>query len=301
MIAAAYLTLYRSGELQARAATARQRMKSCVLCANRCKVDRRVSPEGARCRTGANAVVSSVGPHHGEERPISGRRGSGTIFFGWCNLHCVFCQNFQISQRGEGREMSDATLAAQMLALQAAGCHNINFVSPSHVIPQILGALTIAAGQGLTLPLVYNSGGYDSREGLELMQGVIDIYMPDMKFADSEVARPFLGVSDYAEVNRGAVREMHHQVSDLVLGETGLAQRGLLIRHLVLPDNLAGTDAILTFIASKISRATYLNLMNQYRPCSHASAYPALGRRPTHAELRQAWALARQLGLHRLD
>jgi putative pyruvate formate lyase activating enzyme len=290
---AAYLTLFHSGELQARATSARQMMRSCVLCANRCQVDRRAFRERARCQTGANAVISSIGTHHGEEHSISGRRGSGTIFFGWCNLHCVFCQNFQISQRGEGCEMNDATLSAQMLALQAAGCHNINFVSPSHVIPQILGALTIAAGQGLTLPLIYNSGGYDSPEGLALMQGVIDIYMPDMKFADSQVARPFLGVSDYSEVNRGAVREMHRQVGDLVLGETGLAQHGLLIRHLVLPDNLARTDTILNFIASEISRTTYLNLMNQYRPCYRASEYPALDRRPTHAELRRARALAR--------
>jgi len=298
---AAYLALHQSGELQVRAATARKMLKNCVLCANRCRVDRLAAPGQARCRTGEKAVVSSIGPHHGEERPLSGSRGSGTIFFGWCNLHCVFCQNWQLSQHGEGRVMSSSSLAAQMLFLQASGCHNINFVSPSHVIQHILDALSIAAGQGLRLPLVYNSGGYDSPEGLALLDGVIDIYMPDMKFADSEVARPFLGVSDYAEVNRSTVREMHRQVGDLVLDDTGLAQRGLLVRHLVLPGNLAGTDKTLAFIAKEISPATYLNLMSQYRPCFHAAEYSGLDRRPTRAELREARDLARQLGLHRLD
>ena len=298
---AAYLALHHSGELQDRASRAREMLKNCVLCANRCQVDRLASPDRARCRTGKLAVVSSVCPHHGEERPLSGSRGSGTIFFGWCNLRCVFCQNWQLSQHGEGREMSSSSLAAQMLFLQASGCHNINFVSPSHVIPQILESLAIAADQGLRLPLVFNSGGYDSPEGLALMDGVIDIYMPDMKFADSEVARPFLGVSDYAAVNRSTVREMHRQVGDLVLDDAGLAQRGLLVRHLVLPNNLAGTGDILAFIANEISRDTYLNLMNQYRPSYHAAEYPGLDRRPSADDLRQARVMARQLGLHRLD
>jgi putative pyruvate formate lyase activating enzyme len=298
---ATYLALYRSGELQARAAAAWEMLSDCVLCANRCHVDRTTSPERARCRTGASAVVCSVGPHHGEERPLSGRRGSGTIFFGWCNLRCVFCQNWQLSHRGEGRTMTSASLAAQMLGLQASGCHNINFVSPSHVIAQILSALVIAVEQGLTLPLVFNSGGYDSLEGLALLEGVIDIYMPDMKFADSQQARPYLGVSDYAEVNRAAVREMHRQVGDLVLDETGLARRGLLVRHLVLPDDLAGSEKILAFLADQISRDTYLNLMDQYRPCYRANEYPGLDRRPTRTELRQARKLATRFGLHRFD
>jgi putative pyruvate formate lyase activating enzyme len=301
MFEAAYLALYHSNELQTRAATAREMMRDCVLCGNRCQVDRLASPDQALCRTGTLAMVSSVGPHHGEERPLSGSRGSGTIFFGWCNLRCVFCQNWQLSQRGEGREMRSSTLAAHMLFLQSSGCHNINFVSPSHVIPQILDALLIAVGQGLRLPLVYNSGGYDSPQGLALLDGVIDLYMPDMKFADSEVAGPYLGVSDYAEVSRSTLREMHRQVGNLVLDHAGLAQRGLLVRHLVLPGNQAGTEKILAFLAKEISRDTYVNLMDQYRPCFHAAEYPGIDRRPTRAELREARTMARRLGLHRLD
>ena len=246
-------------------------------------------------------MVCSIGPHHGEERPLSGRRGSGTIFFGWCNLGCVFCQNWQISHQGEGREMGCKILADRMLSLQAAGCHNINFVSPSHVIPQILSALVIAAEQGMKLPLVYNSGGYDSPEGLALMDGVIDIYMPDMKFADSQLAAPYLGVSDYAEINRSTVLEMHRQVGDLALDETDVARRGLLVRHLILPEGLAGTEQTLTFIAEQVSRDTYLNLMDQYRPCFQASQLPGLDRRPNRSELHQARVIAKRLGLHRLD
>jgi len=298
---AAYLALHRRGELQNRAIDARRRLTKCDLCANRCLVDRFTDPDRARCRTGEHAVVCSIGPHHGEERPLSGRRGSGTIFFGWCNLGCVFCQNWQISHQGEGREMGCKILADRMLSLQAAGCHNINFVSPSHVIPQILSALVIAAEQGLKLPLVYNSGGYDSPEGLVLMDGVIDIYMPDMKFADSQLAAPYLGVSDYAEINRSTVLEMHRQVGDLALDETNVARRGLLIRHLILPEGLAGTEQTLTFIAEQVSRDTYLNLMDQYRPCFQASQFPGLDRRPNRSELHEARAMAKRLGLHRLD
>jgi len=300
-VEAAYLTLHRSGELRRRASTALQRLTDCDLCANRCLVDRLAEPDRARCRTGEHAVVCSVGPHHGEERPLSGRRGSGTIFFGWCNLGCVFCQNWQISHQGEGQEMDCKVLADRMLSLQAAGCHNINFVSPSHVIPQILSALAIAAEHGLKLPLVYNSGGYDSAEGLALMDGVIDIYMPDMKFADSQIAAPYLGVSDYAEINRNAVLEMHRQVGDLALDETNIARRGLLVRHLVLPQDLAGTEQTLIFIAEQVSRDTYLNLMDQYRPCFQAHHFAGLDRRPNRSELHQARAIAKRLGLHRLD
>jgi len=298
---AAYLTLHHSGELQNRAIEARRRLTKCDLCANHCLADRLTDPDRARCRTGEHAVVCSIGPHHGEERPISGRRGSGTIFFGWCNLGCVFCQNWQISHQGEGREMDGKILADRMLSLQAAGCHNINFVSPSHVIPQILSALVIAAEQGLKLPLVFNSGGYDSPGGLALMDGVIDIYMPDMKFADSQLAAPYLGVSDYAEINRNAVLEMHRQVGDLALDETNVARRGLLIRHLILPEGLAGTEQTLTFIAEQVSHDTYLNLMDQYRFCFQASQLPGLDRRPNRSELHQVRVIAKRLGLHRLD
>jgi putative pyruvate formate lyase activating enzyme len=298
---AAYLRLHRSGELAERAKAARQLLENCSLCARRCHVNRMVSPPRGRCRTGEHAVVSSAGPHHGEERPLSGRRGSGTIFFSWCNLNCVFCQNWQISQHGEGMAVSHQALAQMMLDLQGAGCHNINFVSPSHVIAQILAALEIAAGRGLRLPLVFNSGGYDSPDGLALLDGVIDIYMPDMKFADSTLAGRYLGVADYAEVNSATVREMHRQVGDLVLDEAGLARRGLLVRHLVLPGNLAGTEQVLAFLAHEISPDTYLNLMDQYRPCYLAGEYPGLNRRPTRHELSLARQAAKNLGLQRLD
>jgi putative pyruvate formate lyase activating enzyme len=296
-----FLTLSRSGELATRARRAREHQRSCDLCARGCYVNRLLSPRGVACRTGERAVVCSAGAHHGEERPLSGRRGSGTIFFSWCNLACVFCQNWEISHRGEGEEFSDQRLAEMILGLQGQGCHNINFVSPSHVVAPVLSAVAIAAEQGLHLPLVWNSGGYDSPEALALLDGVIDLYMPDMKFADSTIAAPYLGVEDYAEVNRAAVREMHRQVGDLQLDAQGLARRGLLVRHLVLPDNLAGTDRILAFLARDISPATYLNLMDQYRPCYRAKEFPPLDRRPTRAEMATARALARRLGLERLD
>lgn len=296
---AAYLKLHRSGELAKRAREARQHLESCDLCANLCGVDRLVTK--GRCRTGLRAVVSNAGPHHGEERPLSGRRGSGTIFFSWCNLNCQFCQNAEISQSGEGLEISDKNLAQLMLDLQDIGCHNINLVSPSHVIAQILAAVEIAAGRGLQLPLVFNSGGYDSPAGLDLLDGVIDIYLPDIKFADSQVAARYLGVDDYAEVNRAAVREMHRQVGELQLSDAGFARHGLLVRHLVMPNELAGTDRTLDFIAREISTGTCLNLMDQYRPCHQAFQFPELDRRPSGKELRTARRMVRQHGLHRLD
>jgi putative pyruvate formate lyase activating enzyme len=298
---AAYLALHRSGALGERARAARRHLRTCELCPRRCRVDRLAGSRPGACRIGERAVVYSCGPHHGEERPLSGRHGSGTIFFSRCNLACVFCQNWEISQRGEGREVGAGELAELMLHLQQLGCHNINLVTPSHVVAQILAALDLAAGRGLRLPLVWNSGGYDCLEALALLDGVVDIYLPDMKFAESSVARIYVGVEDYAEVNRAAVREMHRQVGDLVLAEGGLARSGLLVRHLVLPENLAGTDRIIAFLAEKISRRTYLNLMDQYHPCYRADAYPPLDRRPSPREYRAAVALARRKGLYRLD
>jgi putative pyruvate formate lyase activating enzyme len=245
--------------------------------------------------------VHSYGPHHGEEDPLRGTQGSGTIFFSWCNLRCVFCQNWDISQKGIGRETEPEELARMMLTLQAQGCHNINLVSPSHVVAQIIQAVVSAARQGLRLPLVYNTGGYDSPEALALLDGIIDIYMPDMKYGDSRIARRYSKVRRYVEVNQAAVREMHRQVGDLVLDAHGIAQRGLLVRHLVLPGNLAGTEQVLAFLAQEISTDTYLNLMDQYHPCYRADENPPLDRPISTMEYNMTLALAKRHGLHRLD
>ena len=294
-----YLSLHQSGELADRAAIARQHESACDLCARYCRVDR--SERHGACRTGTKAWVASYGPHHGEERPLSGWRGSGTIFFTWCNLRCQYCQNSDISQGSAGREVESDELAAIMLTLQESGCHNINFVSPSHVVAEILEALVIAVDHGLRIPLVYNTGGYDSPEALALLDGVVDIYMPDMKYADRLVARRFSKIGNYPEINRAAIREMHRQVGDLKLDTRGIAQRGLLIRHLVLPEGLAGTEETVRFLADEISTNTYLNLMDQYRPCFKAHEYPPLNRRLKSDEYREALKLAQEAGLTRLD
>ncbi len=297
----AYLNLLEEGPLESRVDAAYRHLEDCDLCARYCRVNRRLNTKGAVCRTGERAVVHSFGPHHGEEDPLRGRHGSGTIFFSWCNLRCVFCQNWDISHKGIGREVEPAELADMMLTLQSQGCHNINFVSPSHVVAQIIAATEIAARQGLCLPLVYNTGGYDSPEALALLDGIIDIYMPDMKYGDSKVAHKYSRIRDYIVYNQAAVKEMHRQVGDLILDENDIAQRGLLVRHLVLPNHLAGTDQVLEFLARELSCNTYLNLMDQYRPCYHAGDYPALDRSITPQEYRSAVQKAEQLGLHRLD
>jgi putative pyruvate formate lyase activating enzyme len=296
-----YAALSASGELAARAARAHQHLADCDLCARYCRVNRLQGIEGAVCRTGERAVVHSFGPHHGEEDCLRGTHGSGTIFFSWCNLRCVFCQNWEISHKGIGREVEPAELADMMLRLQAQGCHNINLVSPSHVVAQTIQAVAIAASQGLRLPLVYNTGGYDSLEALRLLDGIVDIYMPDMKYGDSTIARKYSKVRNYVEFNRAALKEMHRQVGDLVLDADGVAQHGLLVRHLILPENLAGTEQVLAFLAREISLDTYLNLMDQYYPCYRADENPPLDR-PIHAdEYRDALCLAERYGLTRLD
>jgi putative pyruvate formate lyase activating enzyme len=297
----AYAALLKSGELAERARMAVERLRSCDLCARYCRVNRLESAKGAVCRTGRRAVVHSFGPHHGEERPIRGRRGSGTLFFSWCNLRCVFCQNWEISQQGLGQEVEADELAGIMLELQQAGCHNVNLVTPSHVVAQTLEALVVAAGRGLALPLVYNTGGYDSPEALALLDGVVDIYMPDMKYGDSEVAHRYSHVRGYVEVNQAAVREMHRQVGDLVLGDDGVARRGLLVRHLVLPGDLANTERVFAFLAREISPRTHVNLMAQYRPCYRAYDCPPLDRSITPEEWRAALAVARRYGLPLVD
>jgi putative pyruvate formate lyase activating enzyme len=293
----AYLKLLRSGDLEERARAARSRLADCDLCARYCRVNRHETTKGAVCRTGRRAVLHSFGPHHGEERPLRGWRGSGTIFFTWCNLRCVYCQNSEISQKGVGREIDAESLAACMLSLQEQGCHNVNLVTPSHVVAQILEALVTAARSGLRLPLVYNTGGYDSLEALTLLDGVVDVYMPDMKYGDSVLGHRYSHVRDYYEVNRAAVMEMHRQVGDLIIDEDGLARRGLLVRHLVLPGDLASTQQVLSFIADEISPATYVNVMDQFHPRHRAHVFPPLDRRISVDEYRRARELARRLGL----
>ena len=299
--AASYLRLRAEGELSRRAAAARAHLSCCDLCPRYCRVDRLRDIKGAVCRTGERARVHSFGPHHGEEDPLRGWNGSGTVFFSWCNLRCVYCQNWAISQRGIGQEGTAEGLAAIMLRLQQQGCHNINLVSPSHVVAQVIMALAIAAERGLRLPLVYNTGGYDCPEALSLLDGLVDIYMPDMKYGESATARRYSRVRDYVEVNQAAVREMHRQVGDLVLDAQGIARRGLLVRHLVLPAGLAGTARVLEFLAQEISPDTYLNLMGQYHPCYRADEYPPLDRLPSNREMAEAFAMAQRLGLRRLD
>ncbi len=295
-----YIDLYKKGELKKRIDEARVLLKSCVLCPRNCKVNRLIDEKGL-CNTGKRAVVSSYDPHFGEESPLVGRGGSGTIFITWCCMRCIYCQNYSISQLGEGTEASNKDIAKMMLSLQNQGCHNINIVTPTHVVPQILSALEMAIERGLNIPLVYNTGGYDSVETLKIIDKVFDIYMPDMKYGDKTTAAKLSKVSNYPKINQDAVLEMHRQVGDLVLDGNGIAQRGLLIRHLVLPDNLAGTEKVLEFISKKISKNTYLNIMDQYNPHYKAFKKPPLNKRIISNEYNYALKLAKKYGLNRLD
>lgn len=326
-----YLELFESGQLHQRAEKALAQLADCTLCARKCHAYRlidppRMDPEGPDsgvagekpseppvqesprtqpvpqkrlgfCRTGRLAMVSSFFPHHGEEPCLRGWGGSGTIFFTHCNLRCVFCQNWDISWQGAGRPVQAKQLADMMLTLQKAGCHNINFVTPSHVVPQILEALVVAVAGGLRLPLVYNTGGYDCVETLQLLEGVIDIYMPDVKFLDPDLARRWAAAPDYPEVVRAALREMHRQVGDLQLDDQGIARRGLLVRHLVMPGTLADTEEVMRFLAEDISPHTFVNVMPQYHPEARARQFPELARRITADEYRQALAAARTRSL----
>jgi len=295
----AYLELHQTGELQRRAKAAEQLLEPCRVCPREC-LAQRLQGETGVCGVAEKAAVSSYGPHYGEERPLVGSGGSGTIFLAHCNLCCVFCQNFEISQRDEGRVVSAKELAQMMLDLQRTGCHNINCVTPTHQVPQILRALLVAVEGGLQVPLVYNCGGYESLETLRLLDSVFDIYMPDFKYGDADMAKKYSQVEGYPEVAKAAFREMHRQVGDLTLDRRGIARRGLLVRHLVLPHNLAGTGEVVRFLAG-LSEDTYVNIMDQYRPCYQAHEYPPLARRPTRAEFDEAFRLARDAGLHRLD
>jgi putative pyruvate formate lyase activating enzyme len=295
-----YLRLLRSGELVRRVHAAYERLKACRLCPWACGVNRLAGKRGT-CRTGALPLVSSYGPHYGEEVPLVGYGGSGTIFFAGCNLRCIYCQNYQISHGLQGDETEEQDLARMMLELQDQGCHNINLVSPSHVVPQVLAAVALAAESGLRLPIVYNTGGYDLPETLRLLDGVVDIYMPDAKYAASAVGRALSGVRNYPAVNRAMIREAYRQVGNLAADARGVATRGLLVRHLVLPNGLSGTQAVMRFLSEEVSRHTYVNIMAQYRPCYHADENPLLARRITKDEYQQALDDAQAAGLYRLD
>jgi len=295
---AAYLSLAPDA-LSQRARELGARLADCDLCPRSCRVDRTAGETG-HCGVGAQAVVASLGPHYGEERPLVGSRGSGTVFLSGCNLLCVFCQNDDISHRVRGRRVGPETLAAVFLEVQEMGCHNLNLVTPTHVAPQILEGLSLAARAGLRLPIVWNCGGYESLDVLALLDGVVDIYMPDFKVWDPQVAERLLDAPDYPEVARKAIAEMHRQVGDLELDERGVARRGLLLRHLVLPYGLAGTAEIATFAAS-LSKETYFNLMDQYRPCHQAFETAGLERPLSFDEWREALAQTRAAGLTRLD
>lgn len=297
---ASYRDLLDSGELKKRVEQGLKMLSACCLCGRRCRVNR-LGGEKGKCHTGRLALVSSYGPHFGEESPLVGYRGSGTIFFSYCNLKCIYCQNYSISQYGEGREVTSQELADMMLSLQKQGCHNINLVSPTHVATHILEALGIAARAGLNLPLVYNTGGYDSLQTLKLLDGIVDIYMPDMKYADEIMARRFSSVAGYPGINRAAVKEMHQQVGDLVIDEDGVAQRGLLVRHLVLPQDRAGSDETLKFLATEVSTNTYLNVMDQYYPHYKVRYIEGLDRRVSSQEYNYMIKLAEKYGLFRLD
>ncbi len=295
-----YLETYRRGLFEKKIEAAFRLLESCTLCPRRCGVNR-LKEKAGFCRAGFLPEVSSYAPHFGEERPLVGRGGSGTIFLTHCNLRCSFCQNYSISHLGEGNEVSFERLGRMMLEFERIGCHNINFVTPSHYVPQILKALGLAIEKGLSIPLVYNTGGYDSVETLRLLEGVFDIYMPDFKFWSGEVARELCRAPDYPEKARNAIREMHRQVGDLKIDGRGLARRGLLVRHLVLPRNLAGSGEVMRFLGREISQDTYVNIMDQYHPCGDIQPGSPLSRRITVDEINVAIDAAKSDGLHRLD
>ena len=295
----AYMTLGPAA-LHEKATLATEALRCCTLCPRGCRVDR-TSGETGYCQTGEKAIVASSTAHFGEESPLVGTYGSGTIFFSHCNLRCNFCQNFDISHAGQGWEVDARRLADMMLELQDQRCHNINLVTPSHVIPQILNALVAAAEDGLRIPVVYNSSAYDAVESLHLLDGVVDIYMPDFKFWDAGIAEQTCQAPDYATLAMAALIEMHRQVGDLIIGEDGLARRGLIVRHLVLPDGHAGTRDIMRFIAGRISRNTYVNIMPQYRPCGRAAEVPAMARAISVREYEKALHEAHEEGITRLD
>ena len=295
-----YLKLFREGGLSGRIKQAVALMESCRLCPRECGINR-LDGELGDCETGRKAIVSSYNAHFGEESPLVGQYGSGTIFMGSCNLLCCFCQNYEISHLKEGVEVEPAQMAAMMIHLADRGCHNINFVTPTHVAPQLLKALALAAEQGLGIPLVYNSSGYDKKETLEILDGIVDIYMPDFKFWDGQWAERYCRAPDYPERAKETFKEMHRQVGDLIIDDQGVAVRGLLVRHLVMPGDVAGSRKVFEFIAEELSPDTYVNVMDQYRPCGDAHRDEVINRRLSFQEFKDATEAARRAGLTRLD
>lgn len=298
----AYMALFRSGELEDRAKEAIAGLAQCRVCPRDCDVDR-LADKTAVCKTGRWALVSSYFAHFGEEDCLRGNKGSGTIFFSMCNLRCVFCQNYDISQSRAGMEASPAYLAQLMLDLQEAGCHNINFVTPEHVVPQVLEGLLPAVEHGLRLPIVYNTSAYDSMHSLRLLDGIVDIYMPDFKFWDPQLSLRYLKAKDYPEAARQAFREMHRQVGVLKMDEQGIAKRGVLVRHLVMPGDVAGTGEIMRFLAEELSPDTFVNMMGQYRPAHKVGGdkYPEINKPISGEEMRRAYEEAKNAGIWRFD
>jgi len=297
---ASYLELLESGELEKRIEKLYQILESCQLCPRKCRVNRLKGQKGV-CRTGKNLMVASYHPHFGEEEVLVGSHGSGTIFLSYCSLRCLYCQNYEISHLGIGREYSEVQVAQMMLDLQGRGCHNINFVTPTHFAGQLVKAVKIAAQEGLNLPIVWNCGGYENFEIIKLLEGIVDIYMPDMKYGDNEPGKKYSRppIPDYWDQNREAVKEMHRQVGDLKVDERGIAKRGLLIRHLVLPDDIAKSENILKFIAKEISKNSYVNIMSQYYPSGEAFKFPELNRPVSEKEFLKVIQIAKKLGLTR--
>jgi putative pyruvate formate lyase activating enzyme len=297
----AYLGLEREKKLETLERDLWDVLRNCSLCPRGCGVNRLAGEKGI-CSSTAALKVHSSGPHFGEERPLVGKGGSGTIFFSNCNLLCCFCQNWQINHRGDGRMTSHETLAQMMIDLQRTGCHNINLVTPTHVVPHIVKALRLAIPLGLRLPLVFNTGGYDSLEVIRNLAGVVDIYLPDFKYQDGKMAARYsYQAADYPDVAAAVIKEMHRQVGILQTDAVGVAQRGLIIRHLVMPQNIAGTDRFVRWVANELSPMTYVNIMAQYHPEHRASEYPELSRQITNGEYLQALDWARAAGLKNLD
>ena len=293
-----YVSLYEKGELAQRIRLLEEFLKACRLCPRQCRVNR-LDGEVGICQAGSDLMVSSAFPHFGEEPPLVGYRGSGTIFLTHCNLRCLFCQNYDISHLGSGERTTSSDMARVMVRLQEIGCHNINFVTPTHYVPQIVASLPDAIEKGLRLPIVYNCSGYESIEVIRLLEGIVDIYMPDVKYMEEKYSKRFSSAPDYPEVIRKVLKEMHRQVGDLTTNSKGIAERGLLIRHLVMPNGVASSEAVLKFIAEEISIHSYVNIMDQYRPEYQAHEDPEINRRITHKEYLKAIQIAKRNRLYR--